>query len=65
MLGSKSTHAWRKADDDLLMELARRGVSKARIAIQLHRTQTSIKRRAAALGVKIKSVADIRKSYRG
>jgi hypothetical protein len=57
MLGSNATKSWSEADDRLLVELAQRGVSKARIAVQLRRTEIGVKRRASVLGVKIVAVA--------
>ena len=52
-----NTRAWSEADDQLLIELAQRGLSKARISVQLRRPEKGVKRRAAALGIKVKPVA--------
>ena len=55
MNGSNASNGWTQAHDDLLRELAASGVSKARIAIRLQRTENSIKHRAMTLGVKVAS----------
>ena len=64
MFGSNSTKPWTGTEDQLLVDLAQRGVSKARIAVQLRRTKISVKRRASVLGVKIKPVAQLSMSSR-
>ena len=66
MLGwnTAKSKSWSNIDDELLVELAQRGVSKARIAVQLRRREASIKRRAGALGIKIKPIERLPRSCR-
>ena len=53
-----SNREWTDADDARLRQMAADGVSKIRIGVCLKRSEMSIKKRAAALGVKLRRKRD-------
>ena len=49
----RASYAWTAADDAKLLELAGKGVYLRNIAIRLRRSESSIKKRATLLGIRV------------
>jgi hypothetical protein len=60
----KVNRVWLPADDELMKKYVAEGISPFRIAAKLKRSESSIRRRAVVLDVKLPSVSEIRAKNR-